>query len=302
MSSGSEESDSEVWVEAHCRTPGNEFLCEVERSFIEDAFNLYGLRNQIPYFEDCVDIILDRLDVEDLADPDGMSSLTAQLYGMIHARFILTAHGLNTMFLKYRQGDFGCCPRMLCAGQNVVPVGTTVEPNHDTVKLYCPKCGDVYLPPSGYKQPDGAFFGPTFPHLFFMMYDKEVPIDGPQKYVPRIFGFRIHHSSASVAHLNREENEKTEKSGNETAVLHAEPSAQQHTSQAQAEALVRAAMVNTQAAAAESAPPLAGSTVVVVPDRSTDSRTANSGAKCKTFHGQDASPLPEKKRARESRT
>lgn len=43
------------------------------------------------------DVDVEDLDVEDLDGPDGMSNLAAQLYGMIHARFILTAHGLNAM-------------------------------------------------------------------------------------------------------------------------------------------------------------------------------------------------------------
>lgn len=39
---------------------------------------------------------------------------------------------------------------------------------------------------------DGAYFGTTFPHLFFMTYKSLVP-DPPEKaFVPRVFGFRVH--------------------------------------------------------------------------------------------------------------
>lgn len=39
---------------------------------------------------------------------------------------------------------------------------------------------------------DGAYFGTTFPHLFFMTYKGLVP-DPPEKtFVPRVFGFRVH--------------------------------------------------------------------------------------------------------------
>lgn len=35
-------------------------LCEVDRSYIEDGFNLYGLRHDFANFQGCLDIILDR--------------------------------------------------------------------------------------------------------------------------------------------------------------------------------------------------------------------------------------------------
>ena len=35
-------------------------FCEVERSYIEDGFNLYGLRACVSNFSDCLDLILDR--------------------------------------------------------------------------------------------------------------------------------------------------------------------------------------------------------------------------------------------------
>ena len=33
-----------------------------------------------------------------------------RLYGLIHARYIITSHGLNTMLAKYRGGEFGYGP------------------------------------------------------------------------------------------------------------------------------------------------------------------------------------------------
>lgn len=36
------------------------------------------------------------------------------LYGLIHARFILTPKGLNIMKDKFLKGVFGMCPRVLC--------------------------------------------------------------------------------------------------------------------------------------------------------------------------------------------
>ena len=45
---------------------------------------------------------------------------------------------------------------------------------------------------------DGAFFGPTFPALFFMTYENQVPEPAIEHYTPRIFGFKIHQSSNSL--------------------------------------------------------------------------------------------------------
>jgi Casein kinase II regulatory subunit len=44
-------------------------LCEVDRSYIEDGFNLYGLRHHVPNFQECLDIILDKTAAEECRDP-----------------------------------------------------------------------------------------------------------------------------------------------------------------------------------------------------------------------------------------
>jgi len=36
------------------------------------------------------------------------------LYGLIHARFILSPKGLAMMREKFLMGGFGTCPRVLC--------------------------------------------------------------------------------------------------------------------------------------------------------------------------------------------
>lgn len=44
-----------------------------------------------------------------------------------------------------------------------------------------------------YVAPDGAFFGTTFPHLFFLQYPNFEPSmpATPSLYIPRVFGYRI---------------------------------------------------------------------------------------------------------------
>jgi hypothetical protein len=82
----------------------------------------------------------------------------------------------------------------------VLPVSLNDEIGVDTVKIYCPKCSQVYHPPPARGRTgiasgvDGAAFGTTFPHLFLMTFSNLVPDPLPtdSQYVPRVFGFRVH--------------------------------------------------------------------------------------------------------------
>jgi hypothetical protein len=82
-----------------CKLKGHEMFCEVERSYIEDGFNLYGLRACVSNFSDCLDLILDRIGPDD-SDDSHLTQSACTLYGLIHARYIITAHGLDAMYNK----------------------------------------------------------------------------------------------------------------------------------------------------------------------------------------------------------
>lgn len=58
--SDSSEDGGDTWIQWFCAREGHEMFCEVERSYIEDGFNLYGLRHWVPSINDSLDIILDR--------------------------------------------------------------------------------------------------------------------------------------------------------------------------------------------------------------------------------------------------
>jgi len=197
----------EPWIQWFCGLKGHEMFCEVERSYIEDGFNLYGLRACVSNFSDCLDLILDRIGPDD-SDDSHLTQSACTLYGLIHARYIITAHGLDAMYNKYAAKEFGTCPLVQCAGQPVLPVGLKDEMGADAVKIFCPKCQCVYHPPpvrsrsshhggAGATGVDGAAFGTTFPHLFLMTFSNLVPdrLPADSAYVPRVFGFRVHMSA-----------------------------------------------------------------------------------------------------------
>jgi len=57
------------------------------------------------------------------------------LYGLIHARFIISSRGLHIMRAKYLNGVFGACPRVLCDRQLVLPVGMSEDLSISRVKV-----------------------------------------------------------------------------------------------------------------------------------------------------------------------
>jgi casein kinase II subunit beta len=77
---------------------------------------------------------------------------------------------------KYKKADFGRCPRVLCQGQPLLPIGLTDVPYEKSVKLYCGRCEDIYSPKSSrHGSIDGAYFGTSFPHLLFLVYPSLLP-------------------------------------------------------------------------------------------------------------------------------
>jgi len=42
------------------------------------------------------------------------------------------------------------------------------------VKVYCPRCEEVYLPKDKNASLDGAYFGKSLPHIFLMRYTTDI--------------------------------------------------------------------------------------------------------------------------------
>ena len=99
--SGSDRDEEITWIEWFCHLKGNEFFVEVDEDYIQDDFNLTGLSTQVPCYEDALNMILDFDDQDDHRLQDDQQPLVEtaaqMLYGLIHARFILTSRGMAAM-------------------------------------------------------------------------------------------------------------------------------------------------------------------------------------------------------------
>ena len=71
-----------------------------------------------------------------------------------------------------------CC--VWCTGLSDVP-------GEAMVKLYCPKCQDVYVPKSSrHHHTDGAYFGTGFPHMLFMVHPEYRPKRPANQFTARL--------------------------------------------------------------------------------------------------------------------
>jgi hypothetical protein len=98
------------WIKQFCHA--QPILVEIDRSFIEDSFNLYGLKQLVHDFSIAMCIILDKkrklyphhiswffcfLLLANETYTRDMIQSAMLLYGLIHARFICTSRGLELM-------------------------------------------------------------------------------------------------------------------------------------------------------------------------------------------------------------
>lgn len=201
-SASSSESEAGVkWVTWFCALKGNEFFCEIEEEYLRDNFNLTGLNLLVENYEFALDAILDEnaIEIDNLAQDkqEAVEDSAITLYGLIHARYILSGPGMQRMCDKFQNCDFGRCPRIFCRGQPLLPVGLSDIPRTYSVGTFCPRCMELYYPKTArHGTLDSAYFGTTFPHLFLLTYPELIPTgDSSEKFIPRVFGFRINKES-----------------------------------------------------------------------------------------------------------
>lgn len=186
---------NQSWVEWFLSTARGKYFVQIDNEYLQNPFNYYGIRQKVPNFHYALELIKGNYiprQNRSPAWPEDIDDYGLCLYGLLHARYILTSEGQQRMFEKYRNSEFPHCPRVLCKGITGLPYGTSDDVGQSTVKVFCPNCHDVYSSnDESYNMMDGAFFGPSWVHLFMEKYPTIVPQDIPEKYVPKIFGIRI---------------------------------------------------------------------------------------------------------------
>lgn len=77
---------------------GNEYFCEIDEEYLTDRFNLTGLNTEVQYYQYALDLITDVFDLD--CDDDMREAIeksARHLYGLVHARYIVTTRGLAKM-------------------------------------------------------------------------------------------------------------------------------------------------------------------------------------------------------------
>lgn len=200
------------WVSQHCMRKGFEFYCRVPEEFVQDNFNLTGLNEVVPHYEQALLTILGGSYQSVFSEvrsnrskptAEAFARTVNRLYGLIHARFVISGEGLALVRDKFLNREYGWCPRVFCKGTNVIPIGLSDTTDVSTVKVFCPQCNDVYEAKSTTSdQLDGAYFGTGLPHMLLMTHAELRPKPLNTQYEARLFGFKLS-DFQSRKHINK---------------------------------------------------------------------------------------------------
>lgn len=184
-----------TWVQWFLKQDLGKYFIEIDSDYLNNLYNYYGIRQKVMNFKQALDLIRGPYIPPEKRPSTWVSDVDDYgicLYGLLHARYLLTDAGLEKMKEKFLNMEFSKCPRTYCDGCQCIPYGPSDDIGKNSLKLFCPCCHDVYhMPDPSTSSMDGAFFGPSWVHLFIAKYKDLFPPVTLKKYTPRIFGFKI---------------------------------------------------------------------------------------------------------------
>ena len=197
------------WIKQICENQNYSWLVPIEESWAGDWFNQHGIKDNFDRFDQAIELITEKKTKEwsyyTEEECKLIHSQAIRIYGLLHARWICQPKGMELMKEKYEKGFFGKCPRTLCDGCNLIPIGTTLVLRRHSVKLFCPKCYDIYRAPP-YPIIDGGFFGPAFPHMFLCEYTTFNKSHLFIPFIQKAFGFKIRKDNNSRKPIHNRNN------------------------------------------------------------------------------------------------
>ncbi|CAK56244.1 unnamed protein product (macronuclear) [Paramecium tetraurelia] len=185
------------WIEWFCAHEDHQFLCEVDDDFIRDPFNQIGIKGKFAFYSEAINMILQSTSPEDQDLEDERFLEVYQEASDIYDSYLLRKDR-QQCGKDLLQGKFGHCPRIYCEKQNVIPIGLCEDLKTARVKVFCPRCEEVYMPKKKCADIDGAYFGKSFPQFLLMTYPDLHPkyqllpdTQIKSNFEPTLFGFKI---------------------------------------------------------------------------------------------------------------
>jgi hypothetical protein len=159
------------WIRKFLAARSRDTLLPIPREYLSDGFNLVQLapvvegiarteggygppvssNESFPLFKAALRLILSN---DDEPSSPVVQRAAEVLYTLVHARYLISPRGLDTVRRVLRRSDgtvnpvFGRCPRIRCRGMPLLPCGDSdnYDPRNSVTtraKRYCPCCGEV---------------------------------------------------------------------------------------------------------------------------------------------------------------
>lgn len=194
-STSSSSYDECTWLEAFLhKSELEDLLTPVPMTYFQESLSLYGLEQEIDYFREALQLIVDNTYDCEEGDVEKVERAAAILYAKAHQRYIKTAQALEEVRTNYQNGTYGECPRLSCQGQHLLPFGPSSDPGKEILRFYCPCCRECYkmYQINADMYVDGCFFGPDLVGIFMASYPEFAQQVPKREYVPRVYGFELY--------------------------------------------------------------------------------------------------------------